>query len=261
MIDYKNVFKPNKSINKATFLTLCITWLIGVTFIWHISAGEVLPKPLAVATAFLNLFTQSDFVHEMIVSMTLAFQSVILTFVVSMFISYLTVIPFFKPLGEAFTKLRYLSLVGLQFVFMLMAAGGHSLKLWMLVFSMSVFFVTSMLEELRVPRDEMNHARTLGMSEWRIVYEVKLYGRIDKAYEVLRQNFAMAWMMLTMVEVISRSEGGIGIMLTNQNKHFQLDSVFAIQIAILMVGIAIDYLFGVTRNFFFPYSCLTQDIK
>ena len=261
MIDYKSVFKPNKSINKSTFLALCVVWFIGITSVWHLSASDVLPTPWAVATAFIDMFSQTDFVHEMIVSMTLALQSVVLTFVVSMVISYLTVIPFFRPICEAYTKARYLSLVGLQFVFMLMAAGGHSLKLWMLVFSMSVFFVTSMLEELKVPRDEMNHARTLGMSEWRIVYEVKLYGRIDKAYEVLRQNFAMAWMMLTMVEVVARSEGGIGIMLTNQNKHFQLDGVFAIQFAILLIGIAIDYLFGVTRNFFFPYAALTQDVK
>ena len=69
----------------------------------------------------------------------------------------------------------------------------------------------------------------------------------------------MAWMMLTMVEVISRSEGGVGILLTNSNKHFALDTVFAIQIAILLVGIAIDYLFGVTRNFFFPYASMSQD--
>ena len=253
-----NIFKPNKSVNSATFMALCITWLVGVCVLWHLFSGEVLPKPWAVFCAFFNLF-KTDFLHEMIVSMTLAFESCVITFIISMFISYLTVIPFFKPMGEAFTKLRYLSLVGLQFIFMLVSAGGHSLKIELLVFSMSVFFVTSMVEELKVPRDEMNHARTLGMSEWRIVWEVKFLGRIDKAYEVLRQNFAMAWMMLTMVEVISRSEGGVGILLTNSNKHFALDTVFAIQIAILLVGIAIDYLFGVTRNFFFPYASMSQD--
>ena len=260
MIDYKNVFKPNKSASGTTFITLCITWVVGVLTFWHLTAGDVLPKPMSVFLAFGDLF-HGDFIHEMITSTTLAMEAVLIAFVVSMAISYLTVMPFFQPIGEFFTKLRYLSLVGLQFVFMLMASGGHSLKIWLLVFSVSVFFVTSMLEELKVPRNEMNHARTLGMSEWRIVYEVKLLGRFDRAYEVLRQNFAMAWMMLTMVEVVSRAEGGIGIMLTNQNKHFQMDQVFAIQISILLIGILIDYFFGVTKGFFCPYACLTQDVK
>ena len=48
----------------------------------------------------------------------------------------------------------------------------------------------------------------------------------------MRQNAAMGWMMLTMVEGISRSEGGVGAMLLNQNKHFHLSAVFAIQLTI-----------------------------
>ena len=257
----KQIFSPNKSINKATFLMLCVSWFVAVVVCWHLNAGEVLPKPFDVFKAFATLLSDSDFIHEMIVSTTLAFESVVVTFLLSMFISYLNVVPVFRPLGEFFTKMRFLSLVGLQFIFMLITSGGHSLKVSLLVFSMSVFFVTSMLEELKVPRNEMNHARTLGMSEWRIVWEVKFLGRLDRAYEILRQNFAMAWMMLTMVEVVSRSEGGIGILLTNSNKHFALDTVFAIQLAILISGIVIDYLFGVSRNFFFPYAALAQDMR
>lgn len=100
------------------------------------------------------------------------------------------------------------------------------------------------------------------MSEWVIVWEVKFLGRLDRALEVLRQNFAMAWMMLTMVEAVSRSEGGIGAMLINQNKHFDMASVAAIQITILIVGILIDYLFGVIRNFLFPYCSLSiKEVK
>jgi len=43
--------------------------------------------------------------------------------------------------------------------------------------------------------------------------------------------------MLTMVEGISRSEGGVGAMLLNQNKHFHLSAVFAIQLTILLLGL------------------------
>ena len=47
-----------------------------------------------------------------------------------------------------------------------------------------------------------------------------------------------------MVEGIARSEGGVGAMLLNQNKHFHLAEVFAIQLLILVVGILQDYGIG-----------------
>ena len=65
------------------------------------------------------------------------------------------------------------------------------------------------------------------MSEWRAVWEVVVLGTADKAFDVLRQNAAIGWMMLTMVEGIARAEGGVGAMLLNQSKHFHLAEVFA----------------------------------
>jgi NitT/TauT family transport system permease protein len=97
------------------------------------------------------------------------------------------------------------------------------------------------------------------MNEWHVVWEVVILGTADRAIEVLRQNAAIGWMMLTMVEGISRAEGGIGAMLLNQNKHFHLAEVFAIQIVILVVGMAQDYAIGLVRNLFCPYATLTLE--
>jgi NitT/TauT family transport system permease protein len=67
--------------------------------------------------------------------------------------------------------------------------------------------------------------------------------------------------MLTMIEGMSRSEGGIGAVLLNQNKHFHLSSVMAIQIVILVVGLGQDYAIGILKNIFCPYSSLTLERK
>jgi NitT/TauT family transport system permease protein len=90
---------------------------------------------------------------------------------------------------------------------------------------------------------------------------VVIVGQADKAFEVLRQNAAMGWMMLTMVEGISRSEGGVGAMLLNQNKHFHLSAVFAIQLTILLLGLGQDYAIGLLRKVFCPYADLTLERK
>jgi NitT/TauT family transport system permease protein len=97
------------------------------------------------------------------------------------------------------------------------------------------------------------------MNEWKVVWEVVILGTADRAFEVLRQNAAIGWMMLTMVEGISRSEGGVGAMLLNQNKHFHLAEVFAIQIMILLVGVLQDYGIGLTRRLLLPYADLTLE--
>jgi NitT/TauT family transport system permease protein len=94
------------------------------------------------------------------------------------------------------------------------------------------------------------------MGEWRVVWEVVVLGQVDRVFDVLRQNAAIGWMMLTMVEGMSRSEGGVGALLLNQNKHFHLSAVFAIQITILLLGLAQDYGIGAVRRLFCPYADL-----
>ncbi len=93
----------------------------------------------------------------------------------------------------------------------------------------------------------------------RSVTGVVVLGTLDKAFEVLRQNAAIGWMMLTMVEGITRGEGGIGVMLLNESKHFRLSDVFAIQIVILGIGLLQDYAIGLMRQIVCPYADLTME--
>ncbi len=70
-------------------------------------------------------------------------------------------------------------------------------------------------------------------------------------------NFAIAWVMLAMVENLCRAEGGIGVLLFQEDKQFHISSVYAIQIIVLIVGIGIDWTLGFIRRVFCPYSVLT----
>jgi NitT/TauT family transport system permease protein len=94
-----------------------------------------------------------------------------------------------------------------------------------------------------------------------VVWEVVIRGTLDRAFEAMRQNAAIGWMMLTMVEGIVRSEGGVGAMLLNEQKHFKIEAIFAIQIIILIIGLCQDYLIGVIRKIICPYAALTLERK
>lgn len=99
------------------------------------------------------------------------------------------------------------------------------------------------------------------MKEWRVVYEVIIIGQIDKVFDVMRQNVAIGWLMLSFVEGMNRSEGGIGAMLLNQNKHFHLAAVMAIQLIILVMGLAQDYAICLLKDLFCPYANLGLERK
>lgn len=256
-----SVLSPNRVISKQT-----LRWMIGfqlllLFFIWVFSPTIFLPKPKEVFQALSEMWMEG-LGGELITSFYLNLQAIALSTTLSLLLAYLTVIPFFRPIVNLLSKLRFLSMVGLTFFFTLMATTGHELKLYLLVFSVSVFFVTGMAEVVAsIPKEKFDLARTLRMGEWRVVYEVIVLGQADKAFETLRQNAAMGWMMLTMVEGISRSEGGVGAMLLNQNKHFHLSAVFAIQLTILVLGLGQDYAIGLLRKVFCPYASLTLERK
>ena len=255
------VFSPNAVLNKNAVRALVAVQIGIVILLWFFSPFVLLPKPGEVLNAFGDLWEQG-LGAELITSFYLNVQAIALSTVVSLLLAYATVMPFFRPIVALLSKLRFLSLVGLTFFFTLMARSGHELKLSLLVFSVSVFFVTGMADVINgVPKEMFDLARTLRMGEWRVVWEVIVLGQIDQVFDVLRQNAAMGWMMLTMVEGIVRSEGGVGTILLDQNHHFRLAAVFAIQLTILLLGLLQDYGIGLAKNLLCPYAALTLEQK
>ncbi len=257
-----DAFLPNRSISRSTFLIIVAVQLAIFLLIWITSPFKVLPKPGDVFSAYGDLWNKQGLGQNLLASIELNVKAVIISSIICLLAAYLTVIPFFRPIITAVSKARFLSLLGFSFVFTLILGGGPGLKLSLLVLGMSVFFLTSMASVVSdIPKAEFDHARTLRMPEWKVVWEVVVLGTFDQAFEVLRQNAAIGWMMLTMVEGISRADGGIGVLLDSQRKFFHMDAIFAIQLAILVVGLCQDYLIGFIRNLLCPYANLTLERK
>jgi len=262
MIDVAKVFQPNHSATSTAMRIVVAVQVALALALWFVAPFQVLPTPPEVFKALGTLWMDQGLGQELITSFLMNLEALAWTVVISLGLCYATVMPFFRPIAAAVAKGRFLGLIGLTFVFTLIFGGGHNLKVSLLVFGMTVFFVTSMAAEIEaIPKSKFDHARTLRMSEWQVVWEVVVLGTLDRAIEVLRQNAAIGWMMLTMVEGISRAEGGVGAMLLNQNKHFHLAEVFAIQLIILVVGLAQDYGIGALKRLFCPYAELTLERK
>jgi NitT/TauT family transport system permease protein len=248
------MFLPNRVIDPMTALALVAFWVGTMLLVWLLSPFASLPTPREVLRALSTLWWKHGLGPELFTTIKLILHALGLTVVLSMLLSYATVVPFFRPLVAAASKLRFLGLTGLVFPFTLVTGGGYSLKVALLTFGMATFFVTSMAQVVvEIPRVQYDHMRVLGAGELRILWEVVVRGTLDRALDVLRQNAAMGWAMITMVEGISRAEGGIGALILNQNKHFLLAEVYAILLVILLLGLAMDYGMGVVTNLVCPY--------
>jgi len=258
-MNLRNAFLPNRRVDKHTAFVLVLAWGAAAFGVWLLSPWESLPGPAEVWMAFGRLWWHHGMGPELGTTLKLIFHALFLTVLVSLALSYATVIAFFRPLVAAVSKLRFLGLTGLVFPFTLLTGGGYSLKVAMLTFGMTTFFVTAMSQVvLEIPSEQFDHMRGLGASEKRIFWEVVVRGTLDKALEILRQNLAIGWAMITMVEGISRAEGGVGAMILNQNKHFLLAEVYAILFVILVVGLVLDYGLGLVIRVVCPHIALER---
>jgi len=230
--------------------------------LWSNSQYKALPQPGEVLTALRDLWATQELIQNLFKSLRLNLVALAWATGISLVLSYLTVLPFFRPVVNALSKGRFLSMAGFTLVFTLVFGGGQRLQVSLLVFAMTVFFLTSMASVIaNIPKADFDHARTLRMSEWRVVWEVVVLGTIDEAFEVMRQNAAIGWTLLTFVEGVVRSEGGAGVLLLNQGKYLNYAAVWGIQICILLLGLGQDYLLGLLRRLCCPYADLTLERK
>ncbi|UOQ77281.1 hypothetical protein MUN84_00655 [Hymenobacter sp. 5516J-16] len=251
----KSLFLPNGRLPRTTFALMAAAQGALLLLLWLLYPLRLFPSLGDVLRALADMVTTQGLIQELWASMSTALQALGVATVLALLISYLTALPFFRPLAYAASKMRYLTLTGLTFFMALMVSSGHEVKLSVLIFATTVYLVTGMTRViLTTTQQEMDHARTLGLGEWRSFWEVVVLGKLAEMLEVVRQNFAIIWTMITLVETLYQSEGGIGLLLYKQNRYLHLDGVVAIQLVILAAGAAQDYLFGLLRRVFFPYS-------
>lgn len=256
-----SLFRPNAELSPSSHRLLAVGWVIAILLLASALSVPLLPKPLAIVAAWKDLLEHGLF-HDLWVSFKLNVEAIIITTILSLLLVYASLMPAVRPFVAFISKNRAIGFVGLTLFFTLATSGIHQFKLSLLVYGMLVWFVTSMLTQLdAIPKEQYDHARTLGMSNWRIVWEVVVRGKADTVVDVMRENAAIGWMLLPMVEGVARAEGGVGVMLINYNKYLRLDAVFALIITILIVVLLQDWFLGLCKGLLFPYSTLDTEKK
>lgn len=258
----KDLFTPNKSVSKGTQTTVMLVWVFILWVFWTYTKSSMIPHPMNILSAIKDLIVEDDFIRQLMISIGLCWKTMLYSTIISLIAAYASRMAGFRAPIMLIAEARFLTTIGLTVLFAQMMPDVASQKTALLLFGITVFLTTSCVGIVAsVTKDDLDYARTLRMGEWRTMYEVIVLGRASDMFDCVKANFAMAWVMLPFVENICRSDGGIGIILTDQNKHFHLDAVYGILIVILCVGILTDKILGWLKYIIFPYSGLKLQNK
>jgi NitT/TauT family transport system permease protein len=259
MTQLPDYLRPSRPAPRDLLHLFALGWLAAAGALWLLSPFPFLPQPGEVLSSLLDLWQTENLGQNLLTSFTLNLEAIALASLLSLFLAYLSTFALFSPLVAAWGKLRFLSMYGLVFFFTMLTSSGHALKLSMLVFGVSVFFTISMADVISaIPQEKFDLARTLRMGDWEVLWEVVVLGTAAEGFVVLRQNAAMALILLGFVESIERSEGGIGALLATSDKYFHMAAIMAIQLLVLIYGLGQDCFIAWLRITLCPYADLTR---
>lgn len=207
----------------------------------------IIPLPGEVWTAFQRMLHE-DLIEQLWRSFSLNVQALFWSTLISCGLAYLYVLPVFRPFVTLVCKMRFLGFSGITTLFA-MATEGRTFQIALLTFGMSAFYVTSMVDVVRaIPPEEINHARSVHLGPLGIIWHVAIRGTLHQMLDVMRQTSAMGWVMLAFAEGLVLSQGGVGVMLINLGRRWDLAAIFAVQISIMLVGMAWDFVQALLRE-------------
>lgn len=244
-----------KFLASISLATLMVFWALA-------PASSGIPSQLEIATSWNTLALSQGLLIELFNSTLVIWKALFLSAFIAVGIAALYTADIFKPIGTFIASMRFLGFAGLTFLFTLWTSDGGQLKLALLTFGMTVFLTRSTIDVVKgIPQSDIDYARSLGLSGWGLTWEVICRGKSGDMLDLIRQNAAVGWTLLSMVEGLVRSEGGIGALLLNQNKYFNLSAVFAIQLTILAYGILQDVGLNYIRSILCPWTNLNRSDK
>lgn len=259
----KTLFTPFALGKRFSVKFIAGVQLVILLGLWIVAPAETgIPSLTGVITAWNTLATTKGLLVELASSIKVITQALILSALISWVAAVLYTVDLFKPVGTFISALRFLGFAGLTFLFTLWTSSQHGLKLSLLTFGMTVFLTRSMIDIVKlIPQTEIDYIRSLGLHDWRLATEILVQNRRSDMLDLIRQNAAVGWTLLAMVEGITRSEGGIGAMLLNSNKYFGMENVFAIQLTILSYGLMQDQLLLWLRSVLCPWTQFNRSDK
>jgi NitT/TauT family transport system permease protein len=241
---------------------IVILWLVIIALVWYFNPIRALPFPGEVLGAFRRMWNaqgSQGLIYNVWVTLKLNIVGLLISSVISVLIAYLSVIPLFQPFNKIIQWLRYIPIVGFNLVFLTLFTIGWPMKVAMLTTGMSFFLVTSMTGVIdAIPRLKYELAKVLSYNDWHVFWSVVVRPTLPQMIDMVAQNAAMGWVMITAIETYNRTEGGIGSQIYAWSSTNQLPEVYAYLIIIGVIAVIEDWFFVLLKRALFPYSLIAE---
>jgi ABC-type nitrate/sulfonate/bicarbonate transport system permease component len=222
---------------------------------WFLSGSHYIPSIAEVAKGGYDIIVNQGAVRHFLLSITFCIKGIFFAAIFSLLLAYGLLIPITNPICSFFTKFRFLPTIGISFLFMKLTHDVQEQKTWLITFGIMTFLTDSMCKVIiQRDKDKDDYATTLGLSPWMKMKELIILEKLPYMITAIGSNLAIAWTMLATVENLCKIDGGIGVLLAEQNKYFKFEKVYAILILILLTGIALDAIFRWLIWWLFPYK-------
>jgi NitT/TauT family transport system permease protein len=250
------VFALGRELPPATKWTLrALSVATPLALWWALSAsGKVdpkfLPSPRSVWSAGVAMYRNGDLVRDF----TASVKRVGIGFGIAVGISVpLGVLMGSLRAAQALLEpvvglLRYLPASAFIPLLIIWLGLGEQSKVTLLVIGV-VFFNTLMTADVvrLVPHELIDVSATLGATQNEILRKVIVPHSLPGIIDAMRVNAAAAWNFVVVAELIAATSG-LGYRISRSQRFLQTDRIFAVLVVIALIGLAIDVLLRLLRD-------------
>ena len=236
---------------------------LGFFAIWELghyltaeSARKFLPSVEQVASALFILFSERNFLHDVLISCWRIFVSFFAASAVGVPIGILmgcfgNVRALLNPTLSGWRYLPAASFIPLLLVWF----GPTDLAKIALLFIGVIFFLISLiLDNTRaVPRELVEAALTMGASRREALTGVVVPAAMPAVLDSMRNMIAVGWTYLVIAEIVG-AQDGIGAVMMRAGRFLNVDTIMAAIFTIGVLGILTDVLFRVAQHLLFPWN-------
>lgn len=257
MTTWTRLVTPNEQVDTYLRWAAAGVWGAILLFVWVVFKPVIFPNPLEVLRALPGLWFDQGLGQELLGSLRINVEGLVASTLLALPLAYLSRTALAAPVAIGAAKLRFLSPAVFFVPLVFLTSSGHQLKVALLVMGEAWFLLTTMIGVVaNIPSYVFDDARTLRMNEWAVTWYVVVRGTLPQALDAIRDNAAMGWAMLMMVEGIVRSEGGVGVLLIDASKYRDFASVYAIAGLVLLVGLVQDGALEQIKAWACPYAAM-----
>ena len=220
------------------------------------SARKFLPSVEQVARALYVLFSERNFLHDVLISCYRIFVSFFAASAVGVPIGILmgcfgNVRALLNPTLSGWRYLPAASFIPLLLVWF----GPTDLAKIALLFIGVIFFLISLiLDNTRaVAKELVEAALTMGASRREALTGVVVPAAMPAVLDSMRNMIAVGWTYLVIAEIVG-AQDGIGAVMMRAGRFLNVDTIMAAIFTIGVLGILTDVLFRVAQHLLFPWN-------